>query len=465
MPVSTDILPRRYHAPRRIAVGGMGDVYCATDETLGRTVAIKVLAERYAEDESIRARFRREALAAARLSGDPNIVTIFDVGEWHDHPFIVMEYMSRGSLEGVLRCGGAQPPARVLRWLAQAAAALDHAHANGIVHRDVKPGNLLLDANENVHVADFGIASARGLDPLTLTGTVLGTAGYISPEQAQGGRATAASDEYALGVVAFELLTGERPFERESMTAEAAAHVNEPVPSACGRSDRLPRELDPVFERALAKDPTERYTTCGELVECVRNAFDEAAGRTRTLVPPPPTPADGTRAGGRRRSPARWPLLVALVAAAAVVGAIVAVALTSGGDSSSAPRARTVLKTVTSQGQTKTVRVTTPAPPPPPASPPPPPPPATGSPSQLVDQATAKIRSGDYAGALPLAQQALSQLQGTGQPYEAYAAYDVGTSLAHTGRCAEAMKYLGQSERIQGHRSEIDADRAYCRTH
>ena len=124
-----------------------------------------------------------------------------------------------------------------------------------------------------------------------------------------------------------------------------------------------------------------------------------------------------------------------------------------------------VLKTVTSQGQTKTVRVTTPAPPPPPASPTPPPPPATGSPSQLVDQATAKIRSGDYAGALPLAQQALSQLQGTGQPYEAYAAYDVGTSLAHTGRCAEAMKYLAQSERIQGHRSEIDADRAYCRTH
>jgi len=466
VPVSTDILPRRYRAPRRIAVGGMGDVYCATDETLGRTVAIKVLAERYAEDESIRARFRREALAAARLSGDPNIVTIFDVGEWHDRPFIVMEYMSRGSLEGVLRSAPAQPPARALRWLEQAAAALDHAHANGIVHRDVKPGNLLLDANENVHVADFGIASAGGLDSLTLTGTVLGTAGYISPEQAQGARATAASDEYALGVVAFELLTGERPFERESMTAEAAAHVNEPVPSACGRSPRLPCELDPVFERALAKDPAQRYATCGELVECIRNAFDEAAGRTRTLVPPaPPRPAIIVPRGGGRRSPARWPLLVTLLAAAAVVGAIVAVALTSGGGSSSAPRARTVLKTVTSQGQTKTVRVTTPAPPPPPASPPPPPAPATGSPSQLVDQATAKIRSGDYAGALPLAQQALTQLQGTGQPYEAYAAYDVGTSLAHTGRCAEAMKYLAQSERIQGHRSEIDADRAYCRSH
>ena len=478
VPVTTDILPRRYRAPRRIAVGGMGDVYCATDETLGRTVAIKVLAERYAEDESIRARFRREALAAARLSGDPNIVTIFDVGEWHDRPFIVMEYMSRGSLEGVLRSAPTQPPAQALRWLEQAAAALDHAHANGIVHRDVKPGNLLLDANENVHVADFGIASAAGLDSLTLTGTVLGTAGYISPEQAQGGRATAASDEYALGVVAFELLTGERPFERESMTAEAAAHVNEPVPSACGRSNRLPCELDPVFERALAKDPAERYPTCDELVECVRNAFDEAAARTRTITPPPaPRPPIFVGDGSGRRSPARWPIVLALLGVAAVVGAIVAVALTSGGGgrSSSAPHARTIVRTVTSQGQTKTVRVTTPAPPPPPASPPPaspppassPPPtaPATGSPSQLVDQATSKIHSGDYAGALPLAQQALTQLQGTGQPYEAYAAYDLGTSLAHTGRCAEAMKYLAQSERIQGHRSEIDADRAYCKSH
>jgi hypothetical protein len=163
--------------------------------------------------------------------------------------------------------------------------------------------------------------------------------------------------------------------------------------------------------------------------------------------------------------------MLALLGVAAVVGAIVAVALTSGGGGSpSASRARTIVRTVTSQGQTKTVRVTTPAPPPPPASPPPaspppPPSPATGNPSQLVDQATGKIRSGDYAGALPLAQQALTQLQGTGQPYEAYAAYDVGTSLAHTGRCAEAMKYLAQSERIQGHRSEIDADRAYCKSH
>src|SRR5438093_7685467 len=140
-----------------------------------------------------------------------------------------MEYIAGPSLE--LRLAEEARPSRSdsLRWLEQAAAALDHAHANGVVHRDVKPGNLLLDRDGNVHVADFGIASAAGLDSLTLTGTVLGTAGYISPEQAEGLRATAASDNYSLAIVAFELLTGERPYKRESLTAEAAAHVNEPV--------------------------------------------------------------------------------------------------------------------------------------------------------------------------------------------------------------------------------------------
>jgi tRNA A-37 threonylcarbamoyl transferase component Bud32 len=460
--IGTDILPPRYRDAKRIGHGGMGDIYVATDETLGRAVAIKLLAERYAEDESIRRRFTREALAAARLSGQPNTVTIFDVGEWNGRPFIVMEHLSGGSLDTVLGREGAQPPRRALRWLEQTAAALDHAHANGVVHRDVKPGNLLLDRDDNVHVADFGIASAAGLDSLTATGTVLGTAGYISPEQAQGLRATAASDNYALGVVAFELLTGVRPYERESMTAEAAAHVNEPVPSACRRSDRLPCELDPVFERALAKDPAERYATCGELVGCVRNAFDEGAGATRTLPvaapvngapPAPPRPT--------RRSPARWPLVIALVAAAAIVGAIVAVALTSGGGEKRAtPPARTVLKTVTSQGKTTTVQVTTQASAP---SPPPPPPPASGSPSQLVDQATALENQGNYAAALPIAQEALRQLQGSGQRYEAYANYDVGKALVELGRCSEALPYLDRSEHLQGHRSEIDAARAKCK--
>src|SRR5256714_5167723 len=204
MPVDTEILPPRYRSPKRIARGGMGEVYRATDSTLGRAVAVKVLAERYSRDDAIRQRFTREALAAARLSGEPHIVTIFDVGEHAERPFIVMEYLSGGSLEDWIRRDGAQSPAQALEWLEQAAVALDAAHRHGVVHRDVQPANLLLDRNGNVHVADFGIASAAGTDSLTMTGTVLGTAGYLSPEQAQGEPATPASRRHALAVVALE---------------------------------------------------------------------------------------------------------------------------------------------------------------------------------------------------------------------------------------------------------------------
>jgi serine/threonine protein kinase len=258
MASTTDILPPRYRDPQRIARGGMGEIYHATDTMLGRPVAIKLLAEAYAEDESIRQRFTREALAAARLSGEPNTVTIFDVGEWRERPFIVMEYLPGGTLDEVARREGAPEPGQVLDWLEQAAAALDSAHRSGIVHRDVKPANLLLNREGGVHVADFGIASAAGLDALTKPGTVLGTAGYLSPEQALGERATPASDRYALAIVAFELLSGSRPFENGSPTAEASAHVNAPVPAISSRRPDLPRELDGVFERALAKDPRVR---------------------------------------------------------------------------------------------------------------------------------------------------------------------------------------------------------------
>src|SRR4051812_12121141 len=200
-----DILPPRYTSIETVAHGGMGEIYKACDESLGREVAVKVLAERYARDEALRARFTREALAAARLSGEPNTVTIFDVGEWGDRPYIVMELAGGGTVaerldDGRYDVGGA------LRWLAQAGAALDAAHARGIVHRDVKPANLLLTVDDDVRVADFGIASAAGLTSVTATGTVLGTLGYLAPEQAMGEEVGPAADRYALGVVAYELL-------------------------------------------------------------------------------------------------------------------------------------------------------------------------------------------------------------------------------------------------------------------
>jgi len=275
-----DPLPPRYRDPERIARGGMGVIYRAEDGLLGRIVAVKVLAEPFAEDDGIRRRFTHEALAAARLSNAPNAITIFDVGEHEGRPYIVMEYLVGGSLADRLNAQGAQPPGRALDWLEQAAAALDAGHAQGVVHRDVKPANLLLDDEGRIRVADFGVASAAGLDSYTAAGTVLGTAGYLSPEQARGERAGPESDSYALAVVAFELLTGERPFERDSTAAEAAAHVNAPVPSATALNPQLPRALESVFERGLAKAPDRRYPSCAALVAGLREAFDTGAGGT-----------------------------------------------------------------------------------------------------------------------------------------------------------------------------------------
>ncbi len=283
MTVELDLLPERYTGPQPIGRGGMGEIFRATDTTLGRAVAIKLLDPRFAQDEAVRERFTREALAVARLSGNSNIVTIYDVGEWRGRPFIVMEYLGGGSLQETVTQGGAQPAGRALEWLEQAAGALDAAHREGVVHRDVKPANLLLDRHGRVHVADFGIASATGLNSLTQTGTVLGTASYLSPEQAKGERATPASDLYSLGVVAFELLTGRRPFEGDSVAAEAAAHVTGAIPSVCDVNPAAPCELDPVFARALAKDPAERYGSGAELVAALRGALDDEAGATRAL--------------------------------------------------------------------------------------------------------------------------------------------------------------------------------------
>ncbi|HEU5066311.1 MAG TPA: serine/threonine-protein kinase [Gaiellaceae bacterium] len=431
-----DILPPRYRNPRRIGLGGMGEIYRAEDESLGRTVAIKVLAERYARDDSLRQRFTREALAAARLSAEPNTVTIFDVGEWHDRPFIVMEHLDGGSLEDRLQAGGRPSTEEALAWLGQAAAALDAAHRHGVVHRDVKPGNLLLDAGDGLRVADFGIASAAGLDSLTMTGTVLGTAGYLSPEQAQGERATPASDRYALGVVAYELLSGHRPFESESPTAEAAAHVNAEVPP-------LSPQLDPVFQRALAKDPSDRFETASQFVAALGEALEDGAATTSVL------PATATR-----RSV--LPLVAGLVIAAVLAGAGLAALLTRD-DGQATARASSAPTSAPAPAPPP------PAPPPPAPPPPPPPPPPAVDAADLTDQATQALEEGDYARAEQLARRALAVLQGTGEAYEAYAEYDLGAALVGLNRCDEALQHLDRSQELQGKRKEIDRARRACK--
>jgi serine/threonine-protein kinase len=400
-------------------------------------VVVKALADRYAADESIRQRFKREALAAARLSGEPGAITIFDVGDSKGRPFIVMEYLAGGSLEERLRREGAQPTTRVVAWLEQAAAALDAAHRHGVVHRDVKPANLLLDDRGEVRVADFGIASAAGMDSMTLTGTVLGTAGYLSPEQAQGERAGPASDIYALAVVAYELLSGHRPFESDSTTAEAAAHVNAPVPSIAARCHDLPAEIDRVFQRALAKDPRLRHGSAQEFVADLRDALRRSAGTTVAFTP------------ARRRAPSLPGFLVplALLLGAAAIGAIVAVVLTSGGSSPSV-----VTRTVAGPAGTTTITHTTTAP----APPPPPPAAVSGNGHTLNDQGYSRIQSGNYAAAVPLLLGAVQQLQGTGpaDPYEAYANYNLGYALYRLGRCSEAIPYLKRAQHLEPGRPE-----------
>ncbi len=474
MSVQADILPPRYREVELVAHGGMGDIYRARDETLGRTVAVKVLADRYAADEEVRHRFTREGLAAARLSAEPTVVTIYDVGEWNDRPFIVMEYLEGGSLEAVLRERGGVPPARALAWLEAAARAIDAAHAHGIVHRDVKPGNLLLDAAGGVHVADFGIASAAGLDSLTRTGTVLGTAGYLAPEQAHGERVTPASDRYAFAVVAFELLAGRRPFESDSPTAEAVGHVQAPVPPISELSPSLPRELDPVFERALAKEPGERYPTCADFVAALRAAFAAHAATTerRAAAPAPAASVTTARPEARRaRRRTLLPFLLVGLLAAGLAGVALA-ALVAGGDDGerAAPtRPSTVKVTVTTPGHTSTVTVerTTPAPAP---APPPPQTESSGRGTRgedlargraLTDQATGLMRAGNYAAALPIALQALKLLEGSGDLYEGYANYDVGKSLAELGQCDEALPYLERREQF-GPSADVTAAKRKC---
>lgn len=484
MASTTDVLPPRYADAALIASGGMGRVFHAVDRELRRDVAVKVLADRFADNADLRARFRREALAAARLSGNPNIVTIFDVAEHQGRPMIVMEYLDGGSLERRVQGRGGCPPAQVLAWLEQAAGALDAAHAAGIVHRDVKPGNLLLDSRDQVHVGDFGIASAVGLDSFTETGTILGTAGYLSPEQARGERATAASDRYSLAVVAYELLAGRRPFESESTTAEAMRHATAPVPSIHDEDLDLPRGFDPVFRRALAKDPAARYPSAAEFVAELRAALHEDAGTTAWVLPARPVPTAVTRVASPRpaaRPPAaepptrpssrRWllPLLLLLL----IGGGAAAYAATrsSSGRAHTAartPEQVTILRTVTQPGTTVEQTVTAPAVEQPTTAATTGAPPATapaGNPSgtALNAEGYAKMRAGDYGGALPLLEQAVQRLSGTGALAEAYADYNLAYTEFALGQCTDIVSLLDRSEAIQGRRREIDALRRDAR--
>jgi predicted Ser/Thr protein kinase len=465
--VELGVLPSRYGDVRLIAQGGMGEVFLAEDRELGRKVAVKLLDTRFSQDEQLRRRFKREALTAARLSGHPHVVTIYDVGEWRGRPFIVMEYLSGGALADRARSAHVDRT-HALTWLGQAAEALDAADELGIVHRDVKPANLLIDARGQLTVGDFGIA--RAVDDttggLTAAGTVLGTAGYLAPEQALGQAATSASDRYALAVVAYELLTGGRPFERGSATAEAAAHIHEPVPPASQRGVGLPQAVDRVFERALAKDPAARYPTADAFVSALAAALAASAEPTRVLPAVVPASGRGGSPGSQRSLP--WlPLLLAALLLALLGGVAAAVFSTRGGGAPASTTAERQQVTVTTRevetrpGTTVVETVTTVQ-----AAPPPTSGPVTVEEAvRLTDEATFALRRGDWEEATQLARQALPALEGTYSDafrYEAYVNFDLGKALAELGRCSQALRYLDRSEELQGERAEIDAARSRC---
>ncbi len=344
---ATDVLlADRYRLLERIATGGMGEVWRAQDTLLDRTVAVKTLKAEYLDDQDFRARFRAEARHAGRL-GHPGIASVFDFGETDGSAWLVMELVEGEPLSGLLRREGALSVDRTLDLVAQTASALQAAHDGGVVHRDVKPGNLLVRPDGVLKVTDFGIASATDAVPLTQTGSVVGTAYYLSPEQAAGRSASPASDVYSLGVVAYECLSGRRPFPGENPVAVALAHLQAPVPPL---RPSIPAPVCALVLRALAKDPAERFASAAEMARratALRAALEggpwveddgglaaldvepppgvqpvEAADGTQLLpVAPLPAPAEparlpGSRSRSSRRAVTGIGLLLALLAVA-----------------------------------------------------------------------------------------------------------------------------------------------------
>jgi eukaryotic-like serine/threonine-protein kinase len=316
----------RYRLERPLGQGGMASVYLGHDTELDRPVAIKLLAENLAGDEEFRRRFVREARLAARLS-HPNVVSVYDAGEDDGRPYIVMEHVDGETLADVLARRGRLPPDEARELAAQAANGLAHAHEAGLVHRDIKPQNLILRRDGTVKIADFGIARAAETT-ITQTGTVLGTAAYLAPEQALGEEVTAAADVYSLGAVLYELLTGRPPFEFESLADLADQQRGMEITPVRELAPDVPPELEDVVMRCLARNPAYRPASAGELARVL------SGGEAPTQPIHRPT---AVQAPVRREPEGRRKLWLALAGVTALAAILLAVAFAGRGSHSSSP--------------------------------------------------------------------------------------------------------------------------------
>jgi beta-lactam-binding protein with PASTA domain len=302
------VIDGRYRVLRRLGSGGMADVYAAEDRQLGRRVALKVLHRRFAEDEQFVERFRREASSAAGLQ-HPNIVAIFDRGEWDGTYYIAMELVEGRTLKEIVRDKGPAPPEAAVDITLQILRAARYAHKHGLIHRDIKPHNVLIDHDGRVRVTDFGIARA-GTSDITETGSVMGTAQYLSPEQAQGRPVDARSDLYSIGIVLYELLTGHVPFDAESPVTVALMQVSEPPVPPHQLNPEIPAHVEAVVLRALEKEPGRRFQTADEFIAGLETGVE--------ILPPPPPPVEEVLEEEDRRSRRWWLWLLVLLALAAI---------------------------------------------------------------------------------------------------------------------------------------------------
>jgi serine/threonine protein kinase len=317
-----ELIAGRYELEKLVGSGGMSNVFRAHDRLLERTVALKILHEQYTRDEDYVERFRREARAVAQLA-HPNIVTVIDRGEQEGRQFIVFEYIDGENLKELSNRGPLEV-SEAIRLSLQVARALSFAHARGLVHRDVKPQNVLLNDEGQAKVTDFGIARSLDVHGVTQTGTVLGTSDYIAPEQARGQKVDPKTDIYSLGVVLYELLSGEVPFSGDNFVAVAMRHVNEPVPSVVEHRPDCPARLDFAIQRAMSKDPEDRFESMDDFAAELEACLAEVDGRSEegaTMIVPASRPRRPSRP--RERPAALIPLaLAALVAGLIAAGAL-----------------------------------------------------------------------------------------------------------------------------------------------